>query len=121
MAVKYIINKTKMAYEFTNGKVLSGKGVLAADEKLLAELDKDFFFKGLKDREAVYVTQNKPASLEDAGVQLAEKNARIDELRQEVETLRAKVSEKSAMGAETATVIDSDVSRETARSHKKGK
>ena len=45
MATKYICNTKKMAFQFSNGKILERKGVLAVNEDELALMEEDYFFK----------------------------------------------------------------------------
>lgn len=108
MLVKYIVNKTKMAYQFQNGKVLERLGVLQADEKDLADYANDYFFQGLKNRGAILVSQNKPDNLNEAGATIARNDAEIEALKKENEELKKKLAEAQATGKETATVIDSN-------------
>ena len=119
---KYIVNNTKMAFQFQNGKVLERKGVLAVEEEDLKELEEDYFYKGLKERGAILLTQNKPKSLDDAGAQIAAKDAEIKALKEKAAELEEKLAEAGAVGKETATVVDSesaDVAEEPKKSKKK--
>ena len=107
MAVKYICNTKKMAFKFSNGKVLDKKGVLVVDEDELARMEKDYFFASLKERGVISVSLVKPSDYSTPGEIIAADNARITELEKENAELRAKIEELEATGKETATVIDS--------------
>lgn len=107
MAVKYICNTKKMAFKFSNGKVLDKKGVLVVDEDELARMEKDYFFASLKERGVISVSLVKPSDYSTPGEIIAADNVRISELEKENAELRAKIEELEATGKETATVIDS--------------
>lgn len=108
MATKYIVNTKKMAFKFSNGKVLERKGILAVEEKELEEMEKDYFFKNLKDKGVISVTLVKPSEFSSSAEVIAADNAKIKDLEKEVAELKAKLAEAQATGKETATVIDSN-------------
>lgn len=107
MAIKYICNTKKMAFQFSNGKVLDKKGVLAVDEEELERMGKDYFFTSLKEKGVITVSSVKPSDYSTPGEIIAADNVRISELEKENAELRAKIAELEATGKETATVIDS--------------
>lgn len=107
MATKYIVNTKKMAFQFANGKILERKGVLAVDEKELEEMEKDYFFKGLKEKGAISVSLVKPSEYNTTGEIIAADNAKISALEKEIAELKAQLAKAEATGKETATVIDS--------------
>lgn len=107
MAIKYICNTKKMAFKFSNGKVLEKKGILAVDEEELERMEKDYFFASLKEKGVVTVSLVKPSEYTTPGEIIAADNAKIAELEKENSELRAKLAELEATGNETATVIDS--------------
>ena len=121
MATKYIVNTKKMAFSFQNGKVLERKGVLAVSEEELAELEKDYFFAGLKEKGVISVSLVKPSDFTTQSETIAADNAKISALEKEVAELKAKLAEAQATGKETATVIDSaeDVVTVTKKTSKK--
>ena len=108
MAIKYIVNKTKMAFQFQNGKVLEKQGVMQVEEQDLEILEKDYFFTGLKNRGAITVSLNKPENLAVAGATIARNDAEIDSLKKEIEDLKKQLAKAQATGKETATIIDSN-------------
>lgn len=112
MATKYIVNKTKMAFQFQNGKVLEKQGVLQVEEQDLEALENDYFFKGLKERGGVIVSLNKPESLAVAGATIARNDAEIAALKDEIAELKKQLAKAQATGKETATIIDSNESPE---------
>lgn len=112
MATKYIVNKTKMAFQFQNGKTLEKQGVLQVEEKDLEILEKDYFFAGLKNRGALTVSLNKPENLSIAGATIARNDAEIAALKDEIAELKKQLAKAQATGKETATVIDSNESPE---------
>lgn len=103
---KYVVNKTNIAYKFQNGIMLGRKGSVEVDEKQEAELLKDFFFKGLKERGAIGLTKDKPKDLSEAGRKLAAKDAEIGSLQKRIAELEAKLDQAEATGKETGTVMD---------------
>lgn len=107
MATKYIVNTKKMAFKFQNGKVLERKGILAVDEEELEELEKDYFFAGLKEKGAISVSLVKPSEYTTPGEIIAADNAKISALEKEIAELKAQLEKAEATGKETATVIDS--------------
>lgn len=121
MATKYIVNTKKMAFSFQNGKVLERKGVLAVSEEELAELEKDYFFAGLKEKGVISVSLVKPSDFTTQSETIAADNVKITALEKEVAELKAKLAEAQATGKETATVIDSaeDVVTVTKKTSKK--
>jgi len=121
MATKYIVNTKKMAFSFQNGKVLERKGVLAVSEEELAELEKDYFFAGLKEKGVISVSLVKPSDYTTQSETIAADNVKITALEKEVAELKAKLAEAQATGKETATVIDSaeDVVTVTKKTSKK--
>lgn len=122
MAIKYIVNKTKMAFQFQNGKVLEKQGVMQVEEQDLEILEKDYFFAGLKNRGAVTVSLNKPENLAVAGATIARNDAEIDSLKKEIEDLKKQLAKAQATGKETATIIDSnEAPEEIVESVKKSK
>lgn len=108
MAIKYIVNKTKMAFQFQNGKTLEKQGVMQVEEQDLEILEKDYFFTGLKNRGAITVSLNKPENLAVAGATIARNDAEIDSLKKEIEDLKKQLAKAQATGKETATIIDSN-------------
>jgi len=110
---KYVVNTKKMAFEFQNGLKLEQKGVLQVTEEQLSELEGDYFFKGLKDKGVISVTQVKPSDYSTQGEVIAADNAKIKDLESQIADLKAKLAEAQATGKETATVIDSTESKET--------
>ena len=108
MAIKYIVNKTKRAFQFQNGKVLEKQGVMQVEEKDLEILEKDYFFRSLKSGGSILVTLNKPDDLSVAGATIARNDAEIDSLKKEIEDLKKQLAKAQATGKETATIIDSN-------------
>lgn len=108
MATKYIVNTKKMAFQFSNGKVLERKGVLAVEEKELEEMEKDYFFSSLKDKGVISVSLVKPSEFSTTGEIIAADNAKIKDLEKQVADLKAQLAKAQATGKETATVIDSN-------------
>lgn len=108
MATKYICNTKKMAFQFSNGKILERKGVLAVNEDELALMEEDYFFKSLKEKGVITVSLVKPSEYSSPAEIIASDNAKIKDLEKQVAELTAKLAEAEATGKETATVIDSD-------------
>lgn len=121
MATKYIVNTKKMAFMFENGKVLERKGILAVSEEELEEMEKDYFFKSLKDKGVVSVSLVKPSNFTTQSEVIAADNAKISALEKEVAELKAKLAEAQATGKETATVIDSEKTLEDETESKSSK
>ena len=107
MATKYICNTKKMAFQFSNGKILDRKGVLAVSEEELAVMENDYFFASLKEKGVVTVSLVKPSEYSTPGEIIAADNVKISALEKEIAELKAKLAEAEATGKETATVIDS--------------
>ena len=107
MAIKYIVNTKKMAFQFANGKVIDRKGILAVEESELEDMERDYFFTSLKAKGVISVSKVKPSEYSSSGEIIAADNAKIKELEQQVAELTAKLAEAEATGKETATVIDS--------------
>ena len=128
MAMKYICNTKKMAFQFANGKILERKGVLAVAEEELAEMEKDYFFASLKEKGAISVSLVKPSEYSTPGEIIAADNVKISALEKEIADLKAKLAKAEGTGKETATVIDStepltevDGEEEEKSTSKKGK
>ena len=107
MATKYICNTKKMAFQFSNGKILDKKGVLAVSEEELAVMENDYFFASLKEKGVVTVSLVKPSEYSTPGEIIAADSVKISALEKEIEELKAKLAKAEATGKETATVIDS--------------
>lgn len=122
MATKYVLNTKKMAFEFQNKMVLDPKGVLQVNEKQLEELEGDYFFKGLKEKGVISVSEVKPSEFSSPAEVIAADNAKINDLEKKIKDLEAQLAKAQATGQETATVIDSSAPVETTqKTTKKGK
>lgn len=120
MGKKYITNTTKIAYQFGNGSTISRKGYLIADEKLMKELNDDFYFKGLVERGALLVSENKPENLEDTAAKLAQAEAQVEALKKELSKANKKIDEMVATSDDSGgVVIDGTEKKE--ETPKKGK
>lgn len=121
MAEKYIVNKTKMAYQFQNGRILDRKDTVSVDEKELAELEKDYFFKGLKESGSIAVTSQKPENLVSAGITIASNSAEIEALKKENAELKAKLAAAETLGKDEGFTLDSENPESDGQKKKGGK
>lgn len=108
-----------MSYCFTNARVLGSKDTIQVDDKELEVLEGDYFFKGLKERNAIIVTSQKPESIVTAGKVISANQAEIDALRKENAELKAKLEKAEALGKDTSYELDSNESVETEKKSKK--
>lgn len=105
--MKYVVNKTNVAYRFGGKLTLGRRGVLVIDDEQEKELLANFMFQGLKARDAVSVTRDAPSGYEDKGAQIAAKDAEIRALKDKLAKAERKLDLAEGTGKETATVIDS--------------
>lgn len=106
--MKYLVNRTGIAYKFVGRILLGRKGVVAIDEKDEKELLANPFFVGLKNRDAVSVTKDAPSNIADKGAQIAAKDAEIKALKEMVAGLEKRLDIADGTGKDTSTVLDSD-------------
>ena len=106
--MKYLVNNTAMSYKFITGLVLKKQSAMAIDEEKLEELKKDFQFKSLTEHKLVLVTENKPKSLISAAEQIAEKDAEIAKLKEELAKAKGKLEYAEASGKDVDKEIDTE-------------
>lgn len=106
--MKYVVNKTNIAYRFLGRILLERRGVVAVNEKDEKELLANVFFSELKERGAVSLTKDAPSSLSDKGAQIAAKDAEIKALREKVAEMEGRLAMADGTGRDTSTVLDSE-------------
>lgn len=106
--MKYLVNNTAMSYKFITGLVLKKQSAMAIDEEKLEELKKDFQFKSLTEHKLVLVTENKPKSLISAAEEIAEKDAEIAKLKEELAKANGKLEYAEASGKDVDKEIDTE-------------
>lgn len=106
--MKYLVNNTAMSYKFITGLVLKKQYAMAIDDEKLEELKKDFQFKSLTEHKLVLVTENKPKSLISAAEEIAEKDAEIAKLKEELAKAKGKLEYAEASGKDVDKVIDTE-------------
>ena len=106
--MKYLVNNTAMSYKFITGLVLKKQSAMAIDDEKLEELKKDFQFKSLTEHKLVLVTENKPKSLISAAEEIAEKDAEIAKLKEELAKANGKLEYAEAIGKDVDKEIDTE-------------
>lgn len=106
--MKYLVNNTAMSYKFITGLVLKKQSAMAIDDEKLEELKKDFQFKSLTEHKLVLVTENKPKSLISAAEEIAEKDAEIEKLKEELAMAKGKLEYAEASGKDVDKEIDTE-------------
>ena len=106
--MKYLVNNTAMSYKFITGLVLKKQSAMAIDDEKLEELKKDFQFKSLTEHKLVLVTENKPKSLISAAEEIAEKDAEIAKLKEELAKAKGKLEYAEASGKDVDKEIDTE-------------
>lgn len=106
--MKYLVNNTAMSYKFITGLVLKKQSAMAIDDEKLEELKKDFQFKSLTEHKLVLVTENKPKSLISAAEEIAEKDAEIAKLKEELAKANGKLEYAEASGKDVDKEIDTE-------------
>ena len=106
--MKYLVNNTAMSYKFITGLVLKKQSAMAIEEYKLEDLKKDFQFKSLTEHKLVLVTENKPKSLISAAEEIAEKDAEIAKLKEELSKAKGKLEYAEASGKDVDKVIDTE-------------
>ena len=106
--MKYLVNNTAMSYKFITGLVLKKQSAMAIDDEKLEGLKKDFQFKSLTEHKLVLVTENKPKSLISAAEEIAEKDAEIAKLKEELSKAKGKLEYAEASGKDVDKVIDTE-------------
>ena len=106
--MKYLVNNTAMSYKFITGLVLKKQSAMAIDDEKLEALKKDFQFKSLTEHKLVLVTENKPKSLVSAAEEIAEKDAEIAKLKEELAKANGKLEYAEASGKDVDKVIDTE-------------
>ena len=106
--MKYLVNNTAMSYKFITGLVLKKQSAMAIDDEKLESLKKDFQFKSLTEHKLVLVTENKPKSLISAAEEIAEKDAEIAKLKEELAKAKGKLEYAEASGKDVDKVIDTE-------------
>jgi heat shock protein HslJ len=106
--MKYLVNNTAMSYKFITGLVLKKQSAMAIDDEKLEALKKDFQFKSLTEHKLVLVTENKPKSLVSAAEEIAEKDAEIAKLKEELAKANGKLEYAEASGKEVDEEIDTE-------------
>ena len=106
--MKYLVNNTAMSYKFITGLVLKKQSAMAIDDEKLEALKKDFQFKSLTEHKLVLVTENKPKSLISAAEEIAEKDAEIAKLKEELAKANGKLEYAEASGKEVDKEIDTE-------------
>ena len=106
--MKYLVNNTAMSYKFITGLVLKKQYAMAIEEDKLEDLKKDFQFKSLTEHKLVLVTENKPKSLISAAEEIAEKDAEIAKLKEELAKAKGKLEYAEASGKDVDKVIDTE-------------
>lgn len=97
-----------MSYKFITGLVLKKKSAMAIDDEKLEALKKDFQFKSLTEHKLVLVTENKPKSLISAAEEIAEKDAEIAKLKEELAKANGKLEYAEASGKDVDKEIDTE-------------
>ena len=106
--MKYLVNNTAMSYKFITGLVLKKQSAMAIDDEKLEALKKDFQFKSLTELKLVLVTENKPKSLISAAEEIAEKDAEIAKLKEELAKANGKLEYAEASGKDVDKEIDTE-------------
>lgn len=106
--MKYLVNNTAMSYKFITGLVLKKQSAMAIDDEKLEALKKDFQFKSLTEHKLVLVTENKPKSLISAAEEIAEKDAEIAKLKEELAMAKGKLEYAEASGKDVDKEIDTE-------------
>lgn len=106
--MKYLVNNTAMSYKFITGLVLKKQSAMAIDDEKLEALKKDFQFKSLTEHKLVLVTENKPKSLVSAAEEIAEKDAEIAKLKEELAKANGKLEYAEASGKDVDKEIDTE-------------
>lgn len=106
--MKYLVNNTAMSYKFITGLVLKKQSAMAIEEDKLEDLKKDFQFKSLTEHKLVLVTENKPKSLISAAEEIAEKDAEIAKLKEELAKANGKLEYAEASGKDVDKEIDTE-------------
>lgn len=106
--MKYLVNNTAMSYKFITGLVLKKQSAMAIDDEKLEALKKDFQFKSLTEHKLVLVTENKPKSLISAAEEIAEKDAEIAKLKEELANAKGKLEYAEASGKDVDKEIDTE-------------
>ena len=106
--MKYLVNNTAMSYKFITGLVLKKQSAMAIEEDKLEDLKKDFQFKSLTEHTLVLVTENKPKSLISAAEEIAEKDAEIAKLKEELAKANGKLEYAEASGKDVDKEIDTE-------------
>ena len=106
--MKYLVSNTAMSYKFITGLVLKKQSAMAIDDEKLEELKKDFQFKSLTEHKLVLVTENKPKSLISAAEEIAEKDAEIAKLKEELAKANGKLEYAEASGKDVDKEIDTE-------------
>ena len=106
--MKYLVNNTAMSYKFITGLVLKKQSAMAIEEDKLEDLKKDFQFNSLTEHKLVLVTENKPKSLISAAEEIAEKDAEIAKLKEELAKAKGKLEYAEASGKDVDKVIDTE-------------
>lgn len=106
--MKYLVNNTAMSYKFITGLVLKKQSAMAIEEDKLEDLKKDFQFNSLTEHKLVLVTENKPKSLVSAAEEIAEKDAEIAKLKEELAKANGKLEYAEASGKDVDKVIDTE-------------
>lgn len=103
---KYVVNNTNMAYKFQNGMTIGRHGVLELNDVQEAEMKKDYFYTGLRERGVLAISTEKPKDLSEAGKKMASKDAEIKALKEKIKELEASIDRAGGTGKETAKVVD---------------
>ena len=106
--MKYLVNNTAMSYKFITGLVLKKQSAMAIEEDKLEDLKKDFQFKSLTEHKLVLVTENKPKSLISVAEEMAEKDAEIAKLKEELAKAKGKLEYAEASGKDVDKEIDTE-------------
>lgn len=106
--MKYLVNNTAMSYKFITGLVLKKQSAMAIDDEKLEALKKDFQFKSLTEHKLVLVTENKPKNLISAAEEIAEKDAEIAKLKEELAKANGKLEYAEASGKDVDKEIDTE-------------
>ena len=106
--MKYLVNNTAMSYKFITGLVLKKQSAMAIDDEKLEALKKDFQFNSLTEHKLVLVTENKPKSLISAAEEIAEKDAEIAKLKEELAKANGKLEYAEASGKDVDKEIDTE-------------
>ena len=106
--MKYLVNNTAMSYKFITGLVLKKQSAMAIEEDKLEDLKKDFQFKSLTEHKLVLVTENNPKSLISAAEEIAEKDAEIAKLKEELAKANGKLEYAEASGKDVDKEIDTE-------------